>query len=477
MTLPGSIVLVGVSLAVAMVLQILRRWTTVVAWMGALSAGALGTLVLLAPLDEPWQIRNVVIELGAPFIALGRVLVIEPVDRLPLAFLFLTTAGLFLVAWRLLPHSNFFPIGLVAVTLLGSALMVQQVVYAALLVAMASILTVFPLHESGGSAKGGVLYMAYAALALPGLMITQLLLDQFVLFPNDRGLLTTSAVLLSFSFAVLFGAVPFQSWLSAVATDGSPPVVTFIFTVNMGTVWFMLLAYLESYVWLGQQTAFGSLLTTLGLVMMVAGGILAASQQRLGRLVGYATLVDNGAMLLSLGAERVEGLAIAALLLIARPLALSLMTLGLQGLKAIGKGDDSWEAVRGAAWRVPWRVLAFVVGGVALAGFPISLGFTARWGLYRVLASQELLFALLSLAGSGGVMLGLIGSIRALLSRKPRLRWQRKRDEDGLRPVVEDPVVLVVVVVLVIAIVMLGLLPQGASRVALEMAEWHTFFR
>jgi hypothetical protein len=85
--------------------------------------------------------------LGEPLVVLGRTLVVEPVDRLPLTFIFITGAALFIIAWRLLPHSNFFPNGLAMISLLAGALLVEQVVYAALLVEMAAILAVFPLHE------------------------------------------------------------------------------------------------------------------------------------------------------------------------------------------------------------------------------------------------------------------------------------------------------------------------------------------
>ena len=318
MTIPGPLLVLGIPFIVSGILQALRRWTTVSAALGAATAALVGALVAFLPLDTPWRLILVRVDMGSPLVILGRQLVIQPADRLAIAFLFFTTAALFVVAWRLLPHSNFFPIGLIIVALLAGALLVVQVVYAALLVEMAAILTVFPLHESGGSASGGLRYMAYATLALPGLMITQLLLDLFAIFPNDFGLLAVSAVLLNVSFAILFGAVPFQSWLSTVATDGSPPVATFIFTVNLGTVWFMLLNYLETYPWLGRQIPLGMLFTGLGLVMMLGGGILAPAQRRLGRLVGYATLVDNGAMLIALGTERVEGIALAVLMLLAR---------------------------------------------------------------------------------------------------------------------------------------------------------------
>ncbi|MCJ7548958.1 MAG: hypothetical protein MUQ30_04680, partial [Anaerolineae bacterium] len=246
MNLPGPLFVVGSLLAVAAGLQILRRLTLIVAWASATVAGAIALFVTLVPLDQTVDLGPISVTLGAPLSILGRVLVIEQVDRLPLTLIALIASVLFLVAWRLLPRSNFFAAGLAILGLLSGALMVEQVVYAALLVEIAALLAIFPLAEPivdeqgnrySGSARGGLQYMVYTTLALPGLMITQLLLEQFAVFPNDLGLLQTATILLAFSFAVLLGAVPFQSWLSAVAMDGSPPMVTFLFTVNLGAVW------------------------------------------------------------------------------------------------------------------------------------------------------------------------------------------------------------------------------------------------
>lgn len=473
MTLTGPVALLGVPVAVAVVLQVLRRWTAFMAFLAMVTAVAGGVLVSTASLTAPFPVGNFEIMLGEPLVILGRVLVVEPVDVLPLAFIFFTAGGLFLIAWRLLPHSNFFPIGLVMVALLAGALMVTQVVYTALLVEMAAILVVFPLHEPVGAnygrrTKGGARYIAYVTLALPGLMITQLLLELFAIFPNDVALLEASTILLGLSFAILLGAVPFQSWLSTVAADGSPPVVTFLFTINLGTVWFMLLAYLESYSWLSQQALFGPLFTTVGLLMMVIGGALAASQRRLGRLVGYATLVDNGAMFVALGTRQVAGLAITVMLLLARPLALGLLTLGVDGLRRLGSGDDTVEALEGAAWRAPWRTVAFIVGGIAMAGFPLSLGFAAHWGLFRLLSTQNLFQAVLALTGCAGVMMGVISIVRVLLTPLPKQTNASHQREDA--------VVLILIVVLIGITILLGLFPQSASGIALRMAEAFTFF-
>ncbi len=477
MTLPGPLLL-GIPIVMAGLLWPVRRWTTLQAWLAAFTASLVGGIVALAPLNEPLTFRGVSLILGRPLYVLGRQMLVEPVDRLPLAFIFLTSAGLFLIAWRLLPHSNFYSLGLIAVTLLAAALLVEQVVYAALLMEMAALLAVIPLHEPillpngqryGGKVQGGLRYISYITMALPGLMVTQLLLEQFAVMPNDQGLLQSSTVLLGLSFAILLGAIPFQSWLITVAADGSPPVVTFLFTVDLGATWFILLAYLNTYTWLGQQSLFGPFFTALGLLMIVVGGVLAASQRQLGQLLGYSVLVDNGTMFLALGTQQVTGLAFTMLLLLARPLTLGVMTLGLDGLRRLGNGDDGPEAMRGLAWHAPWRAFAFLIGAVALAGFPPSLGFTARWGLYHLVAAHSGWQAVLALLGNAGVMLGVITSMHVLLAPATP---HKTTDHAS-----QDVVVIVLIVLLIGALVGSSLFPQIPSRIAYHMAEGFSFFR
>lgn len=311
--------------------------------------------------------------------------------------------------------------------------------------------------------------MVYTSLALPGLMIAQLLLAQYEVLPGETGLLRTATLLFIFSFGVLLGAVPFHAWLTTVTVDGSPPVVTFLFTVSLGAVWFLLLDYLESYTWLSEQTAFSTLLTGVGLLMMVFGGVLAAAQRRLGRIVGYATLADNGAMFVALGTRQAAGVTVALLLLMARPFALGLMMLGLDGLRRLGRGDDDARHLAGGAWRVPWRALAFMIGGMALAGFPPSLGFAARWGLYRILISQGTAQALLALLSGVGVMMGLVNVARLLLAQ-PQESLEGETQAD-------DPLVLAFIIGLMVASAVLGLFPQLLSGIVLDVARGFTFYQ
>ncbi|MCJ7549589.1 MAG: hypothetical protein MUQ30_07900, partial [Anaerolineae bacterium] len=196
------------------------------------------------------------------------------------------------------------------------------------------------------------------------------------------------------------------------------------------------------------------------------------------RIVGYATLVDNGAMFVALGSRHVTGLSLSIMMLIARPLSLGLMALGLDGLRRLGKGDDRVETLAGVAWQAPWRTLAFVVGGISMAGFPLSLGFAARWGLYRLLAEANLFQAVLALLSSAGVMMGLVNIMRRLLTPLRTTVEVGVTDEGstgGRRGRREYPVVLAMILVLLVGTLVLGLFPQLVSGIAFQMAEEFTF--
>jgi len=171
--------------------------------------------------------------------------------------------------------------------------------------------------------------------------------------------------------------------------------------------------------------------------------------------------------LVALGTGRTAGLALSLVALIARPLALGLMTVGLDGLRQLGGGQDDIADLEGAAWRAPWRAVALLVGGIALAGFPLSLSFVARWGLYRLVVSSSIPQAISALVGSAGVMMGLISAIRGLLARRS--------PSAALRSFREDPVVLALIIILLGLTLGLGVFPEPVTQLAQQMAEGFTF--
>jgi NADH-quinone oxidoreductase subunit N len=458
----------------AAAVYVLRRWTTLSALLAVGTALALGTAIVVLPLGRTVELWGRQIVMGGTVTFLGRELVLEEVDRIAIAFLYLTAAGIFALAWRASPGAMLFPVGLGILSLLSGSLLIRPLIYAVLLAELAIALSILALQTEGRApTQGGLQYLSFALLAMPGLLVIHWLMDRYALTPDDTGLLGASAILLALSFALLLGSIPFHLWMPSVASDGEPLASAFVFTVNNGAVWFLLFAFLESYPDLTAYARFASFARGVGMAMVVVGGAFAASQRSLGRLVGYAALIDSGVALIALGMESELGLALAFLSLLARPFGLALMAAGLKGLLARRGADDKLHALRGVGWTAPWSTLAFLVGGLSTAGLPVSVGFAARWALYRTLAASSLPPVLIMMLASVGVMVGL-SRVLATLFWHPQSSDEEAGETEW--DVASEGVLTAVLIVLAVAACLgVGLFPQLLVPTAIRLAGLYTF--
>ncbi len=417
----GSLLLLVLPLAMAGIVYIVLRWQTMAALLAVGTALILGFVVITLPLDQPvrpfsfWG-EDYQIAMGEAVTFLGRELVLEQSDRMAMAFLFFTSAGIFFLAWRMSPRSLLFPIGLGLLSLLSGALLIRPFIYAALLIEIAAALSIFALQAEGDTpTRGGMRYLVFTTLALPGLLVTHWLLDRYTVTPDETQLLGASTALLAFSFALWLGIVPFHTWVPSVVGDSVPLAGVFVLTVSNNAVWFLLLDFLETYPWLSSYPDFGTLVSTAGMITVVVGGLLVPSQRRLGQLIGYAALIDNGAVLIAMGMNSKLGLELALLALFVRPFGLVLMAAGLSGLRKQNGNDDSFDALRGMGWKAPWSTVVLIFGGLSAAGLPVSAGFVWRWALYRALAPSSPGYALILILAGMGVMIGLWRGLSVLL--------------------------------------------------------------
>jgi NADH-quinone oxidoreductase subunit N len=469
----GPLLLLILPLAMAGIVYILLRWESLSALLATGTALALGFAVVDLPLDQPVRIwGGSQIALGEAVTFFGRELLLEQVDRMAMASLFFTAAGVFLLAWRAAPRSMLFPIGLGLLSLLSGALLIRPLIYAALLIEIAAALSVFALQaEESPFARGGLRYLSFSTLALPGLLVTHWLLDRYAVTPDDTGLLSASTALLAFSFALWLGVVPFHTWVPAVISDSIPLSGVFILTVGNNAVWFLLLDFLETYPWLSNHPDFGSFFLLAGVAMVGVGGLLTAAQGRLGSLIGYATLVDNGAALIAMGLNSSLGLMLVLLSLFVRPFGLVLMSAGLSGLRACNGNNDSFSVLKGIGWKAPWSVLALIFGGLSVAGLPVSAGFVWRWSLYRALAPTYSGYAVVLILATLGVMTGLWRILAVLL--------ERSHSPDNRSVTQSDPpeswLTAVVMCVAILACVCVGLFPQILAPWAARLADTYTF--
>jgi formate hydrogenlyase subunit 3/multisubunit Na+/H+ antiporter MnhD subunit len=471
----GVLLLLVLPLAMAGIVYILLRWlSSLAALLSVGTALGLGLAVITLPLDQPvqaWGGRQ--IAMGEAVTVFGRELVFEQSDRMAMAFLFFASAGLFLLAWRFAPQTLLFPMGLGLLSLLCGTLLIRPLIYAALFLEMAAALSVFALQAEGRSpTRGGLRYLTFTTLALPGVLVTNWLLERYAVTPDETELLTSASMLLAISFALLLGAAPFHTWVTAVAGDSLPLAGTFVLTVGNGAVWFLLLDFLETYPWLSSHPVFSPLVSGVGLAMVVIGALLAAAQHRLGSLIGYAALVDSGAALIALGMNNKLGVSLVLLSLAVRPFGLILLAAGLSGLRARSGGDDDVDAVYGLGWKAPWSTVALIAGALSMAGLPISAGFIWRWALCRALAPSNLGTALFLLMAGVSVMIGVWRSLSSLLKRP---RSPEDRSVVSLAPS-EGVLTALVVIMTIAASVGVGLFPQVIAPLADQLAGTYTFF-
>jgi len=275
------------------------------------------------------------------------------------------------------------------------------------------------------------------------------------------------------SFALLMGSVPFHVWMPSVASDSEPLASAFVFTINHGAIWFLLLAFLETYPGLSGYPGFGPLVSGIGLAMASVGGVLAASQRRPGRLMGYGALIDSGVALAALAIGTEQGLALAMLSLLVRPFGLALMAAGLRGLRRIVSDDLTLDAIRGLGRRAPWSTFAFVVGGLSTAGLPVTAGFAGRWSLYRAVSSSDATSVLTLMVGSVGLMVGVWRALSALLDPMNPLGGAPEAGEPNSA---EGWPRALVVLVVALASMVVGLNPQLLAQTAAQLAGLYSFF-
>lgn len=469
----GSLLLLLLPLVVAGIVYILLRWLPALSALLAFgTALLLGLAVVTLPLDQPVGfLGGREVAMGEAVNFFGRELVFEEADRMAMAFLFFTAAGVFLLAWRFAPRSLLFPMGLGLLSLLCGVLLIRPLIYAALLLEIAAALSIFALQVEGGRpTRGGLRYLTFTVMALPGVLVTHWLLERYAITPDETELLSTASVLLTVSFAMLLGVVPFHTWVPAVAGDGVPLAGAFVLTAGNGTVWFLLFDFLEAYPWLSDDALFVPLVSSAGLLMVIVGALLAPAQRRLGPLIGYAALVDSGAALVTLGMNSKAGVMLALLSLAVRPFGLILLAAGLSGLRARSGGDDDFEVLRGLGWKAPWSTAALVFGALSIAGLPISAGFIGRWALCRTIAPSMPTFALFLLLAGVCVMVGVWRALSVLLVR-PALPKDRSVFDSS-----EGWLTGVVVTVAILACVGAGLFPQTFAPLATRLAQAYTFF-
>ncbi|MGF1664276.1 MAG: NADH-quinone oxidoreductase subunit NuoN [Kineosporiaceae bacterium] len=246
-------------------------------------------------------------------------------------------------------------------------------------------------------------------------------------------------------------AVPFHSWTPDVYQGAPTPVTAFMSAATKVAAFVALLRVLYVAV-PSARWDFQPALWAVAVVTMVLGSVIALAQGDVKRMLAYSSIAHAGFILtgvLALEAQGVSG---------------SLFYLAAYGLTTIGAfaavalvRDSAGEATRLSSWagvgrRSPVFAAVFALFLLALAGIPLTSGFTGK-------------FAVFSAAVAGGaeflVVVGVLASAVAAFfyARVIALMYFSEPTESTATVAVPSPPLAVVLGVAVVATVVLGVVP------------------
>jgi NADH:ubiquinone oxidoreductase subunit 2 (subunit N) len=288
-------------------------------------------------------------------------------------------------------------------------------------------------------------------LAVPFILFSGWQLSGIIDNPGEFSIVQQAAILLGLGFAFLLAVFPFHSWIPMLAEEAHPYLIGFILWMFPTVALFFGLGFLDRYAWLRDASIFPVILIIAGSLMIVTGGLFAAFQHHLGRIMGYATIVETGFSLLALVTVNQMGIGAFLILLIPRTLSLCLWAVCLSILRRSVPGFN-FKDVQGIVHNWPFVTSGLVLANLSLAGLPLLAGFPARQVVWNALAQRSLPSTIWVIVGSMGLF---ISAIRVLstLTKSPKVMDFTTK---------ETPAQIFFVVVGILVLLILGLFPQWA---------------
>jgi formate hydrogenlyase subunit 3/multisubunit Na+/H+ antiporter MnhD subunit len=456
---PGPLLLLALPVLAAIITYLVRRWTGVAALFASATAGVVAFLCLRLPLDRSAFVLGREVAFGRPVVVLGQTLQLDPAGQIWLAFVFALTALLYLFAWRVPPGRSFFSFSLSILALYTLVFLLQVFELSVLVFGMAVAVAVFAIQAGQpASIRGAQRYLVVSVLAVPLLLAAAWLVNPALPGTQDADLARRALVPAALGFGLLLAAFPFGTWMPAVAADAPPLVTAFVFTAGQAVALFLAFFFLQENPWFAEEATTPAVIQLAGLIMAVSGGLMAAVQRDFGRLLGYAALGDLGILLMALTVGGSQNVTLTLLHAVSRSVAIILMAASLSIVRH-RVASDHFADLGGVARRLPLATIGLLLGGLALAGFPLTAGFPTHWAVYRAMSGEEQIWMFVLVASSAGIIIGLLRGLHAMIQTEDR--------ED----IAGQPVIASVMVLALAALsVVLGLYPQlllvPVSRIA-----------
>jgi NADH-quinone oxidoreductase subunit N len=407
----------------AVVLWLLQRYQRLTTILVTGFCAFLAAVAATLPIGIMTNVGPWVVEIRPELVILGRRLVLADGDRTLLLLLYGMGAFWFFGSVSAGSRRSFQSLGLTIITLCVAAMAVEPFLYAAVLIEVVVLVSVPLLVDpKRTSMLGLVRYLIFQTLALPFILFAGWAAAGVEANPAESKLIIQAVVLLGLGFAFWLAVFPFHTWVPMLTEEAPIFEVTFILVLLPMTVLLLMLDFLNSFNWLRTHPLISEALRLSGLLMVVTGGVWAAFQRSVTKLLGYAVILESGFMLVSLSFQNQMGMQLMASSLLPRLLALALCALALAVFARSGVNADM-DGMAGQIRRFPLASTALALGFLSIAGIPLLAGFPVRIALLQALAQQSLQQALLILLGSLGFLVATLRLIATLVASR-KVGWK-----------------------------------------------------
>lgn len=389
---------------------------------GGLSA-ILALIALIIPIDTALLIGSVSLKISPSIQFFGRSFELNTADGPLLAIIFGVAALWFFGTEASGTANRFVSLGLMIISLLTASIAVEPFLYAALLLEIAAMLIVLllvPAYQKPG--RGVVRFLIYQTLAMPFILFSGWMLAGVESSPGDLSTTTQAGTILGLGFAFLLAVFPLYNWIPMLMEENSPYATGFLLWALPTFTVIFALGFLDRYTWLRTSPQLASAIQFAGVLMVASGGIFAALQRHIGRMLGYASIAETGLLILIMGLKPSEIVNLTFLILITRGLALAVWALALSIIKRLAY-SLRFNEIQGLARRYPLAVIALLLAQLSMSGFPLLAGFPARLAIWQELAAQSLGITVWVFAGSLGMLVAAIRTLAVFVMVEEEKKW------------------------------------------------------
>jgi NADH-quinone oxidoreductase subunit N len=272
-------------------------------------------------------------------------------------------------------------------------------------------------------------------------------------FPGANPLALVGLGLLVVGFAFKVSSVPFHQWTPDVY-EGAPAVVTAYMSITVKVAAFAALLRLLVEAFGGVAPRLNELFWGLALVTILVGNVMATIQTNLKRLLAYSSIAHAGYLLIGFAAGTVESYSAVLFYL----LGYVFMNLGafavLVALATGGKDCEELDDLAGLARKRPGLAALLTLFALSLAGIPGTVGFAAKFFLFKSALDAGLI---------GLTLVAIFGSLVSVYYylRLPVVMYMREPGDAKLRPEAAT-LEIVVLAVCAVVVVALGVFPSEA---------------